>query len=353
MEAPRLMTDSIWISRRNELHNTNSVLPEVRQYPLGPNTDEACIEAIICIDLEGSITSWSLGAQRLFGYEPHEVIGRSDTILVPADSLSQAPTVLDHILKGDRLGYFQTPLLKKDAVTFQASVTVVPVKDSRGNIVGVSKIVRNVTDRMHPKERWERLLEETHDRLRDVVTLSSGRFFLKDPLRLRLRDCSAEQRSQMSLTRRFAELRGQGDVARSLTLHDLIRQVTARYDAKDKRGVAVVSTTGADLPVSNAAVVDLGRVLGEFAEESARSGALSAQSGRVDIVCLEEDDEISLIWTEHGGPAVDQPGDQDGLKDFLVRRTVSGRLRGTIVRAWRPEGIAIRVSAPRSRLAEN
>jgi PAS domain S-box-containing protein len=353
MEAPSLMTDSIWISRRNELHMAISALSAGRPQRPGPHTDESSVEAIMSIDLKGTITSWSLGAQRLFGYEPQEAICRPETILIPADLLSEAPTALDYVLKGDRVEYRQTAFMRKDSVVFQGSVTIVPVKDSRGNIVGVSKVVRNVTDRTGPKARWDHLLEETHDRLRDIIALSSDRFFLKETFPVQALDRAEGRTAPPTLHPTFADIRGEGRIARSLTLHALIRGITARYDRRSQQGVGVVSTTGADIPVSTDAVVELGRVLVEFAEESARRGALSARSGRVDIVCLEEDDEISLIWTESGGPEVEQPDDQEGMKDFLARRTVGGRLQGRIVRAWRPEGIAIRVSAPRALVAEN
>jgi PAS domain S-box-containing protein len=351
MEAPRLMTDSIWIFHGNQSPKTISTFPSKRPSRADPHLDESSVEAILSLDLEGAITSWSLGAQRLFGYEPTEAIGRPETILIPAVLLSDAPTVLDYVLRGDRVEYRQAPFVGKDGVIFQGSMTIGPVKDSRGNIVGVSKVIRNVTGRTRGKERWEHLLEETHDRLRDVVALTSDRFFLKEPFPMRPQSFSSLRASPLTPAVTLLDFAHEGRSARSLTLQVLIRRVMARYAKGSGRGVRVVSTTGADIPVSNDAVVELGRVLTEFAEESARRGALSTQNGRVDIVCLEDSDEISLIWTESGGPAVEQPDDQEGLKDFLARRTVGGRLQGRIVRAWRPEGIAIRVSAPRSRVA--
>ena len=103
-------------------------------------------DAIISKDLNGIITSWNISAERLFGYTSAEVIGKPVTILIPADRIDEEPQILSRLKRGERVDHFETIRKRKDGSLLDISLTISPVKDKRGNIIGVSKIARDITE---------------------------------------------------------------------------------------------------------------------------------------------------------------------------------------------------------------
>jgi PAS domain S-box-containing protein len=117
---------------------------------------ESSDDAIVSKDLNGVITSWNAGAERLFGYTAREAMGRPVTLLMPPDRLDEEPTVLAHIRRGEVVEPFETVRRRRDGTFVDVSVTVSPILDSQGQVVGASKIARDITER---KKAAETLLE--------------------------------------------------------------------------------------------------------------------------------------------------------------------------------------------------
>jgi PAS domain S-box-containing protein len=115
-------------------------------------------DAIVSKDLSGVITSWNPGAERLFGYTAREAVGQPITMLIPADRLGEENTILGHIRRGEPIEHYETVRRRKDGSLVDVSVTVSPVRDSAGRIVGASKIGRNITERKRASEEREALL---------------------------------------------------------------------------------------------------------------------------------------------------------------------------------------------------
>jgi PAS domain S-box-containing protein len=122
---------------------------------------ESSDDAIISKDLNGIITSWNLGAERLLGYVTEEVIGKPGTILVPQDRHDEEPTILERIRRGDRIDHYETVRRRKDGSLLDVSLTVSPVQDPEGRIVGASKIARDIT----PRKRAEEQIRQAQERL--------------------------------------------------------------------------------------------------------------------------------------------------------------------------------------------
>jgi two-component system, chemotaxis family, CheB/CheR fusion protein len=114
---------------------------------------ESSDDAIISKDLNGNITSWNAGAQRLFGYSPDEIIGKSIMRLIPPERQDEEPRIIERIRRGERLDHYETVRRCKDGTLLDISVTVSPLKDHRGQIIGASKIARDITDRMQNERR--------------------------------------------------------------------------------------------------------------------------------------------------------------------------------------------------------
>jgi len=98
-------------------------------------------DAIVSKDLNGAVTTWNQAAERLFGYSAKEVIGKSITILIPSDRLSEEGEILGRIRRGERVDHFETVRQRKDGSLVVVSLTISPVTDDSGEIIGASKIV--------------------------------------------------------------------------------------------------------------------------------------------------------------------------------------------------------------------
>ena len=113
-------------------------------------------DAIITKTLQGIISTWNPGATRVFGYTAEEAIGQPVTMLIPAKHLDEEPEILDRLRRGERINHYQTSRRRKDGTLIDVSLTVSPIKDASGQVVGASKIARDITR----QKRAEDLIRE-------------------------------------------------------------------------------------------------------------------------------------------------------------------------------------------------
>ena len=114
---------------------------------------ESSDDAIISKDLNGTITSWNVAAERLFGYKHDEIVGQSILTLIPLDRRHEEPRILGRIRRGERIDHYETVRQRKDGTLLNISVTVSPLKDKNGKIIGASKIARDITERTRSERR--------------------------------------------------------------------------------------------------------------------------------------------------------------------------------------------------------
>ncbi|MCE3225275.1 MAG: putative Histidine kinase, partial [Nitrospira sp.] len=130
-------------------------------------------DAIISKDLNGVITSWNVGAQRLFGYSSEEMVGRSILHLIPADRQHEERMLLDRIRSGERVHHYETIRRRKDGRLIDISISLSPVRNGRGHIIGASKIARDITQEKRRRTQQHHLHElATHvNRAESLPTL--------------------------------------------------------------------------------------------------------------------------------------------------------------------------------------
>jgi PAS domain S-box-containing protein len=126
---------------------------------------ESSEDAVISKDLSGVITSWNEGAHRIFGYSAEEAVGRSITLIIPADLRHEEERILQRLRAGQRIEHFETVRLTKAGKRVAVSLTVSPLRDSSGKVVGASKIARDITQR----KEAEQALQHAHDELETRV----------------------------------------------------------------------------------------------------------------------------------------------------------------------------------------
>lgn len=115
-------------------------------------------DAIIAKDLDGVITSWNPGAERLFGYKAEEVIGKSVSILIPPERPDEEPSILAKLRRGEPIDHYQTVRITKDGRRIHLSLTVSPIRDASGAVIGASKIARDISEQKRAEQERERLL---------------------------------------------------------------------------------------------------------------------------------------------------------------------------------------------------
>ena len=134
------------------------------------------VDPIISKTLTGIITSWNEAAERVFGYTAEEMIGQPLTTLIPPDRQEEEPMILERLKKGELVEHFETKRITKDKKLLDISLTISPVKDSKGNIIGASKIVRDIT----VQKALNIALIESEERLRMAINstrLGTWEFF--------------------------------------------------------------------------------------------------------------------------------------------------------------------------------
>jgi PAS domain S-box-containing protein len=137
---------------------------------------ESSDDAIISKDLNGVIQTWNAGAEHLFGYTADEAIGQPVTLLIPADRQDEEPGILARLRRGERIHHYETIRQRKDGSLVDISLTVSPVYDRTGRIIGASKIARNITER---KETQRKLLE-SEQRLQDLLAAIPAAIYTTD-----------------------------------------------------------------------------------------------------------------------------------------------------------------------------
>ena len=193
-------------------------------------------DAIISKDLNGIITSWNKSAERLFGYTEAEALGQPITILIPPDRLDEEPQIIARIKKGERVDHVETVRRHKDGRLVDISLTISPVRDSAGTIIGASKIARDITER----KRTDAELRRANRALEQFAFSASHD--LQEPLR------AVKIYSEL-LTRRFSDkLDGE-----ALEFLGFLRDGATRMDALVRDLLAFTRISKVDVVPSQAA----------------------------------------------------------------------------------------------------
>ena len=291
-------------------------------------------DAILTKDLDGIITSWNRGAERLFGYKAGETIGRPITILIPHDRHDEEREILGRIRRGEHVHY-EAVRQRKDGRLLDISLTVSPLKDAAGKIVGASKIARDITERRRAQERQKLLINEIQHRIKN--TLATVQAIATQTLR-----SSPEERD--SFVARLHALAGAHDLLiddnwHQAALSDLVAKALNAFRDKHRERFYIEGPDGIFLDAQKSSLLVM--ALHELATNAVKYGALSNEIGKVRVVWETLADGSSrrfrLCWTESGGPPVSPPAQKASARfsSSALCKISSGR-RGWIStrRVW-------------------
>ncbi|TCU35181.1 PAS domain S-box protein [Rhizobium azibense] len=317
---------------------------------------ESSDDAILAKDLNGTITDWNRGAEQLFGYTAEEAIGRSVTMLIPMDRADEEPNILARLRRGEKIDHYETVRRRKDGSLVEISLSVSPIRNRAGQVIGASKIARDITERRRAEEQQHLLLREMDHRIKNLFALASSVVSLSakratTPAEL----ATAVSQRLVALARAHAltvprTSQASDRIEQATTLHTLLQTILAPYDRGADASTPHAVVSGPDATISGGALTSFALLLHEFATNAAKYGALSTDKGCVEIACEEDGDTFILTWTERDGPPVMQGADGDGFGTILGRATVRSQLGGEIHRDWKAGGLVIRLSVARDRL---
>ncbi|MBS7697442.1 MULTISPECIES: PAS domain S-box protein [unclassified Chelatococcus] len=300
-------------------------------------------DAIIGTDVNGIITDWNGGAERLFGYRSEEVIGRSVMLLVPADRQDEEPTILARIRSGERVEHYETLRRRKDGTLVDISLTVSPIRDHADEILGASKIARDISDRRRVQEQRELMLREMDHRVKNAFALTGSLVGLSAKSAATPAELVAnvtERLAALARAHAFTMSPGSHDLARDdrpTALHALIGTILAPYGSADGAGPRF-SIVGFDPTIPAELVTPLCLLLHEFATNATKHGSLAAAQGTVQILCSKQEEGVGIRWRELGGPEVRKP-EYQGFGSRLVN--ASARQLGRLTTTWDPHGVVI------------
>jgi PAS domain S-box-containing protein len=247
---------------------------------------DSSFDAVIAKDLNSVITHWNPAAERMFGYTAEEAIGRSITMLIPAHLQSEETDIIRRIRANERIESYETVRVRKDGSTVFVSLTVSPIRNQRGEVVGASKIARDITQTKESERRIRVLLREINHRVKNqyAVILSLIR-------ETGLSSVSIEE-FQAKIRTRIASLAASHDLlVRSewtgSTLAELVKAQLAPFGHE-----SLVTISGPLVSISPNAVQNLGMAFHELGTNSAKYGVLAGRDGAV-----------TISWSLTRGPA--------------------------------------------------
>jgi len=303
---------------------------------------ESSDDAILSKDLNGIINSWNSGAERLFGYTAEEVIGKSILMLIPPDHADEEPKILERIRRGERIEHYETIRRRKDGTLVEISLSVSPLRNAEGRVIGASKIARDITERRRAQEQQTLLLRELKHRIKN--TLATVQAIVRQTLR------GATPEEQAAFVGRIQALARAQDVLtdenwnRAPLRAVVIQAVEAFNDANRER---ILLDGSADIWLDADQSFRLTMALHELATNAVKYGALSTPGGQVRVsweLLQDSDKRARLHWQEIGGPPVTPPR-QKGFGSLLIERILEGGTSATRLE-FKPEGVACVFEVP-------
>ena len=304
---------------------------------------ESSHDAIVSKDLRGTITTWNKAAELLFGYTAREAIGQPITILIPLERQGEEFSILDRTSRGERIENYETVRRRKDGSSVDVSLTISPVRNAEGKIVGASKIVRDITMRKLAEAREAMLIAELDHRVKNILAQVAV------VAKATRQGSSSVDEFLRSLDGRIQSMAA----AHTLLSHSgwhgvgvdaLVRDQLAPY-ATDTN----ITISGTDVTLAAAEVQALTRVLHELATNAAKYGALSSPNGKVSVSWKRGTNgkatNLTFQWNELGGPPVPSKI-QASYGTNLIRNLIAHELGGKTDLVFGTNGVNCKLEFP-------
>ncbi len=305
---------------------------------------ENSADAIISRDLAGIVTSWNDGATRMYGYSAAEMLGNRLDRLIPPNCLDQEALVLTRVRSGEAVEPYETVRRRKDGVLVDVSITVSPIRDQTGTVIGASKIARDIRERKQAQARQELLTKEIHHRTKNlfaVVISVVMRSFAGKQTVLEAKEAVVGRLRSLAETQ---DLLINNDW-HGAALSDVIEREMKPYSDR-------VSAQGPRVLLKSKAAQNFALALHELATNAAKYGALSNSSGHIAISWQadEPSDHFTFRWLERGGPRVSQPPGR-GFGSAVLEQVIAQHFDAAAHMDFDAQGVTYQVTCSLSALS--
>ncbi|RNJ41303.1 histidine kinase [Mesorhizobium erdmanii] len=305
---------------------------------------ESSFDAIVSKDLNTIIKSWNQGAERLFGYTADEAIGQSVTMLIPDDRQDEEPRILQRIRLGERVEPFETTRQRKDGSLVPVSLTISPVRNATGQIVGASKIARDITSAKESEHRIRMLMREVNHRVKNQYSVILSMIRETNKRSETPRQFESQVRERIMALSRSHDLLVSADWV-GATISEVLAAQAQPFPRGD-----VIEMSGPSLVLSPNAVQYLGIAFHELATNSAKYGVLSGDDGRISVTWSITGSGPSrlfhLTWVESDGPEVQNIGQGGGFGTVVLKRVAPAAVGGQGNLEYGPQGVTWSLEAP-------
>lgn len=305
-------------------------------------------DAIISKTLDGNITTWNVGAERIFGYAANEMIGQSILKVIPPELQSEEKDIIARLARGERIEHFETVRLAKDGKRIDISLTVSPIRDGTGRIVGASKVARDVSERRRAEDVQRLLIDELNHRIKN--TLATVQAIATQTLR---RSGNASDFVTSFNGRILALSRAHGLLTggsfQGADILQLVREQLMLGGDGDPR----IAWSGPSLTLEAQAALHLALVLHELGTNARKHGALSSPNGRVLVsweVHTNGGRKLALKWEERGGPPVKAPSSR-GFGTILIEQSLQAH-GGEVAVNYAEIGVTCHIALPLSEIRD-
>lgn len=299
-------------------------------------------DAIVSNTLDGRITTWNTGAERIFGYSAVEIVGRSVKDIIPPELHAQHDEILARVQRGERIEHFDTERIAKDGSRLDISLSVSPVRDRLGDVVGVSKVGRDISRRKEAERLQNLLIGELSHRVKN--TLATVQSIANQTVRL----AKSPGEFASSFGGRLQALARAHTLLTHTTwqgadLLALVRDEVLLDGPEDPR----VEYGGPSVSLDAQAALHLALVLHELATNARKYGALSVAKGHVAVAWRLRADAgrtLLLEWKERGGPKVTAPCNR-GFGTTVIEQSLASH-GGEAVINYEANGLECNISLP-------
>ncbi len=299
-------------------------------------------DALFGVTMDGRIEAWNPAAERLFGYAADEIVGQQISVLADEKHRVEQQRILTSLSAGETVGPLDTMRLRKDGTSFNASLSVAPVKAADGKVIGMSAAVHDISDRKEWEARQILMSRELAHRVKNSFAV------LQSILRSTLKASRTPEHFAEAFSGRLHSLAGAQDILtasdwKGAELGALARGQLGFY-LESLPGRLTVSGPQVNLPADYA--VPFGLILNELATNALKHGALSGPDGTVALSwsiepAAEQGRRLLVDWTEKGGPDAAVRG-PDGFGSTLIEKSLPD---AKVTRMFGPDGLVCKIEA--------
>lgn len=305
---------------------------------------EGSEDAIVSKNLEGRILSWNGGAQKLFGYTPEEAIGQPITLIIPEDRRHEEDAIIANIRAGILTRHFETVRKRKDGGLVDVSLTISPVRDAAGKLLGASKVARDITQWRRMAEQRQMILHEMNHRIKNLFMLANGLVALCRREAETIDAFAADLQSRLVALAQAheasAHLPQEDRRPGAIALHDLLKTTLKPFESRSGPKIEI---HGAGAMIGPRSLPSIALLLHELATNSAKYGALRSVEGALRIEMAITGDKVRLIWTETGLEGILSAPQTKGFGTRL--ETMATRVLNAVIhRDWQPGALMIDMS---------